>query len=86
MPLPTKPNPRNYTISMKVTKDTYLEVLNEAERQDKSLSTVALQTLERGRSMDKLFEFEAYASARFDSEARVALAVYDFVKQMKQNT
>ena len=86
MPLPTKPNPRKYTITMKVTKDTYLEVLNEAERQDKSLSTVALQTFERGQSMDKLFEFEAYASARFDSEARVALAVYDFVKQMKQNT
>ena len=36
--------------------------------------------------LDKLFEFETYASARFDSEARVALAVYDFVKQMKQNT
>ena len=30
MPLPTKPNPRNYTLTMKVTKDTYLEVLNEA--------------------------------------------------------
>jgi len=53
MPLPTKPNPRNYTLTMKVTKDTYLEVLNEAERQDKSLSTVALQIFERGRIMDK---------------------------------
>jgi len=38
---------------MKVTKDTYLEVLNEAERQGKSLSTVALQIFERGRIMDK---------------------------------
>jgi hypothetical protein len=36
--------------------------------------------------LDKLFEFETYASARFDSEARVALAVYEYVKQMKQNT
>ena len=36
--------------------------------------------------LDKLFEFEAYASARFDSEVRVALAVYEYVKQMKQNT
>ena len=38
---------------MKVTKDTYLEVLNEAERQGKSLSSVALQIFERGRIMDK---------------------------------
>ena len=36
--------------------------------------------------LDKLFEFEAYASARFDSEVRVALAVHEYVKQMKQNT
>ena len=36
--------------------------------------------------LDKLFAFEAYASARFDSEVRVALAVYEYVKQMKQNT
>ena len=36
--------------------------------------------------LDKLFEFEAYASARFDSEVRVAMAVYEHVKQMKQNT
>jgi hypothetical protein len=53
MPLPTKPNPRVYTITMKVTKDTYLEVLNEAKRQGKSLSSVALQIFERGRIMDK---------------------------------
>jgi hypothetical protein len=53
MPLPTKPNPRNYTITMKVTKDIYLEVLNEAERQGKSLSSVAFQIFERGRIMDK---------------------------------
>jgi hypothetical protein len=33
-----------------------------------------------------LFEFETYCTARFDSEARVALAVYEYVKQMKQNT
>ena len=36
--------------------------------------------------LEKLFEFEAYASARFDSELRVALAVHEYVKQMKQNT
>jgi len=36
--------------------------------------------------LDKLFEFEAYASARFDSEARVAFAVYEYVKQMKRET
>lgn len=36
--------------------------------------------------LDKLFEFEAYASARFDSEVRVAMAVHEHVKQMKQNT
>jgi hypothetical protein len=35
--------------------------------------------------LDKLFEFETYCTARFDSEARVALAVYEYVKQMKQN-
>ena len=34
--------------------------------------------------LEKLFEFEAYASARFDSEARVAFAVYDYVKRMKR--
>jgi hypothetical protein len=33
-----------------------------------------------------LFEFETYCTARFDSEARVALAVYEYVKQMKQDT
>ena len=36
--------------------------------------------------LEKLFEFEAYASARFDSEVRVAMAVYDYVKEMKQDT
>jgi len=36
--------------------------------------------------LDKLFEFEAYASARFDSEVRVAMAVHEHVKQMKQDT
>ena len=71
---------------MKVTKDTYLEVLNEAERQDQSLSSFALQTFEQGRAMDKFLAFEASCTARFDSEARVALAVYEYVKQMKQNT
>jgi hypothetical protein len=35
--------------------------------------------------LDKLFEFETYASARFDSEVRVALAVYEYVKQMKRD-
>ena len=33
-----------------------------------------------------LFEFETYCTSRFDSEARVAFAVYDYVKQMKQDT
>ena len=32
-----------------------------------------------------LFEFETYCTSRFDSEARVALAVYEYVKQMKQD-
>jgi hypothetical protein len=36
--------------------------------------------------LDKLFEFETYCTSRFDSEARVALAVYEYVKKMKQNT
>lgn len=85
MPLPTKPNPKKYTITIKVTKDIYLEVLKEAERQRESLSTVASQTYERGRDVDKLLAFEASCTARFDSEARVALAVYDYVKQMKQD-
>ena len=31
-----------------------------------------------------LFEFETYCTARFDSEARVAFAVYDYVQQMKR--
>jgi len=34
--------------------------------------------------LDKLFEFEAYASARFDSEVRVAMAVHEHVRQMKR--
>jgi hypothetical protein len=85
MTLPTKPNPRKYTLTMKVTKDTYLEVLNEAERQDKSLSSVALQTFKLGQDVNKIFEFETWASARIDSEARVALAVYTFVKIMKRD-
>jgi len=33
-----------------------------------------------------LFEFETYCTSRFDSEARVALAVYEYVKKMKQDT
>jgi len=36
--------------------------------------------------LDKLFEFETYCTARFDSEARVAMAVYEYVKQMKRDT
>ena len=35
--------------------------------------------------LEKLFEFEAYASARFDSEVRVALVVLAYVKKMKQD-
>jgi hypothetical protein len=34
--------------------------------------------------LDKIFEFETYCTARFDSEERVAMAVYDYVKQMKR--
>ena len=34
--------------------------------------------------LEKLFEFETYCSARFDSKARVAFAVYDYVKRMKR--
>ena len=30
-----------------------------------------------------LFEFETYCTSRFDSEARVAFAVYEYVKKMK---
>jgi len=32
-----------------------------------------------------LFEFETYCTSRFDSEVRVAMAVYEYVKQMKQD-
>jgi len=34
--------------------------------------------------LQKLFEFETYCTARFDSEVRVAMAVYEHVKQMKR--
>ena len=34
--------------------------------------------------LNKIFEFETYCTARFDSEARVAMAIYDYVKQMKR--
>jgi hypothetical protein len=34
--------------------------------------------------LERLFEFETYCTARFDSEARVAFAVYDYVQQMKR--
>jgi len=53
MKLPTKLNPRKYTLTMKVTKDTYLEVINEAERLDLPVSRVALNTFERGREAQK---------------------------------
>lgn len=48
MPIPTKPNPRKYTLSMKVTRDTYLEVINEAERLDMPVGRVVLQAFDRG--------------------------------------
>ena len=53
MKLPTKPNPRKYTLTMKVTKDTYLEVINEAERLNVPVSRLAYQTFERGRGVEK---------------------------------
>jgi hypothetical protein len=34
--------------------------------------------------LEDIFEFETYCTARFDSEARVAMAVYDYVQQMKR--
>ena len=34
--------------------------------------------------LERLFEFETYVTARFDSEMRQALAVYDYVQQMKR--
>ena len=43
-------------------------------------------TMNEKEMLKKLFEFETYCTARFDSEVRVALAVYEYVKQMKQNT
>lgn len=53
MPIPNKPNPRRYTLTMKVTKDTYLEVINEAERLNVPVSRLAYQTFERGREAQK---------------------------------
>ena len=35
--------------------------------------------------LEKLFEFETYCTAHFDSEARVALAVYHYVQTMKRH-
>jgi hypothetical protein len=43
-------------------------------------------TMNEKEMLKRLFEFETYCTARFDSEARVALAVYEYVKQMKQDT
>ena len=40
-------------------------------------------TMNEKEMLKMLFEFETYCTARFDSQARVALAVYDYVKQMK---
>lgn len=34
--------------------------------------------------LNKIFEFETYCTLRFDSEERVAMAVYDYVQQMKR--
>jgi hypothetical protein len=34
--------------------------------------------------LEKIFEFETYCTQSFDSEHRVAMAVYDYVKQMKR--
>jgi len=53
MSLPSVDNPRKYTLTTKVPKDVYLEVLNEAERQDRPVSQVAYQYLQRGRVSQK---------------------------------
>ena len=42
-------------------------------------------TMNEKEMLKRLFEFETYCTARFDSQARVALAVYEYVKQMKEN-
>jgi hypothetical protein len=34
--------------------------------------------------LNKIFEFETYCTSRFDSEHRVAMAVYEYVKEMKR--
>ena len=33
--------------------------------------------------LSKIFEFETYCTSRFDSEARVAMSVYHYVKEMR---
>ena len=42
------------------------------------------ETTNEKETLEKIFEFETYCTARFDSEHRVAMAVYDYVKQMKR--
>jgi len=49
-------------------------------------TTNTLKKMTDKEMLRNLFEFETYCTSRFDSEARVALAVYEYVKQMKQNT
>jgi len=46
--LPTKPNPRRFTVTSKLTESTYLSLVNEAQRRDVSLSTVVHQVIEKG--------------------------------------
>jgi hypothetical protein len=53
MPLPTKPNPRRYTATTKLSKSTYLSLVNEAERMDVSLSTMLHHVIERGMGAQK---------------------------------
>lgn len=54
MPIPTKPNPRRYTLSMKVTKDVYTKFTNEAERTDVPVSRLVLETFEKGLGVQKI--------------------------------
>ena len=54
MPIPTKPNPRKYTLTMKVTKDVYTKFTNEAERTDVPVSRLVLETFEKGLGVQKI--------------------------------
>jgi hypothetical protein len=59
--------------------------LSDGEVLDYTIDELKKLTDDDKEILDKLFEFETYCTARFDSEVRVALVVLEYVRKMKQD-